>query len=104
MKPHFRRAAPKVFVLLMGTNNLGMESPDRPQDVARAIIGAAETLSRRHPQSKILVLEIPPSGYEPATALRQSIQEINALLGKAKLPTQTSLVPLYASFVDEADR
>jgi lysophospholipase L1-like esterase len=100
----FRRAAPKVFVLLMGTNNLGMESPDRPQDVAQAIIGAAETLSRRHPQSRILILEITPSGYEPASALRQSIREINALLGKAKLPTRASLVPLYASFVDEADR
>lgn len=100
----FRRASPKAFVLLMGTNNLGMEHPDKPQDVVRAIILAAQTLSKRHPQAKILVLEIPPSGYEPRSALRQSIKKTNALLAASTFPPQATWVPLYDLFVDETDQ
>jgi len=99
----FRRAAPRAFVLLMGTNNLGMENPDKPEEVFRAIINATTMLIKRHPQSKIIVLGIPPSGVEPKSSLRESIKQTNALLAKAALPAQAQFVSTYDIFADEAD-
>lgn len=100
----FRRAAPHIFVLLMGTNNLGMTEPDKPEDVVRAILGAATSLTKRHPRSRILILEIPPSGLEPGTPLRESIKRTNALLAKATLPARASLLSIHDAFLDPSGR
>ncbi len=100
----FRRSAPRAFVLLMGTNNLGMENPDKPEEVARAILNGMAMLIKRHPQSKIIILGIPPSGVAPQTPLRESIKQTNAILTKASLPAQALFMPTYEIFADEADR
>jgi len=100
----FRRANPKVFVLLMGTNNLGMVPPDPPEAVVRAIVRATSGLAKRFPSSRTLLLEIPPSGLEPHSPLRQHILETNALLAQTPWPSQTKLVPVYSVFVDDKDR
>lgn len=99
----FRRAAPRAFVVLMGTNNLGMENPDKPEDVARAALAATQQLAKRHPQSRVLLLGIPPSGVAGQTPLRTSIKQTNELLAKSSLPTQATFVPTYEIFADEAD-
>jgi lysophospholipase L1-like esterase len=100
----FRRAGPRVFVLLMGTNNLGMETPDNPEDVVRAILRGANLLVRRHPAARIVILGIPPCGFEPVSPLRTAIAQTNALLAKANLPPQASLVPTFTLFTDESGR
>jgi lysophospholipase L1-like esterase len=103
----FRRANPKVIVLMMGTNNLGMQppqKPDEPADVARAVETGVALLRKKLPQASILVLTIPPSGHEAASALRQRIQQTNALLAQAKWPDRVRLLPVYEAMVDERDR
>jgi lysophospholipase L1-like esterase len=100
----FRRANPRVFVLLMGTNNLGMVPPDPPEAVVRAMVRAVGGLTKRFPASHTLVLEIPPNGFEPRSPLRQHILETNALLAQTSWPAQAKLIPLYSTFVDEKDR
>lgn len=61
----FRRANPKVVVLMMGTNNLGMTPPDSPEDVARAVVAGVTLLRTKLPRASILLLGIPPSGERP---------------------------------------
>ena len=100
----FRRAAPRAFVLLMGTNNLGMEKPDEPEEVVRAILKAAASLTKRHPQSQIIILDIPPSGIAADTPLRLNIKRTNTLLAKAVLPARASLLSLHDAFMDDAGR
>jgi lysophospholipase L1-like esterase len=100
----FHRAQPKVFVLLIGTNNLAMDPPDKPQDVARTILNTARQLSTKHVQAKVVVLTIPPNGPEPNSALRQRIKQTNALLEAEKLPPNLSVLPIYSTFVDDGDR
>jgi lysophospholipase L1-like esterase len=100
----FHRAQPKLFVLLMGTNNLGMDPPDKPADVARATLAAARQLLTRHPQAKVLLLTIPPSGPQPNSALRQQVKQTNALLEAEKLPPNLSILPVYPTFVDSGDQ
>ncbi len=99
----FRRARPRIFVLLMGTNNLGMTPPDPPEEVVRATLLAASLLAKRYPASRIVILDIPPSGREPHSPLRASIRRANTLLAQASLPAQASLVPIYDTFADEKD-
>lgn len=102
----FRRANPKVVVLMMGTNNLGKDPPDTPKDVARAIGDGIAMLQKKMPQASILVLSIPPSGVEPNSALRQRIKQTNALLTEARStwPGKVQLLPIYEAMVDAQDR
>jgi len=100
----FHRAQPKVFVLLMGTNNLAMDPPDQPQDVARAILSAARYLATKSPPAKVLILTLPPNRPEPNSPLRQRLQQTNALLEAEKLPPGLSVLPIYSTFVDAEDR
>ena len=100
----FRRANPKLIVLMMGTNNLGMEPPDEPEDVVRAVRTAVTMLRAKLPQASVLVLTIPPSGDEPHSALRKRIQQTNALLSQALWPEKVQVLQTYAALVDEQDR
>lgn len=100
----FRRANPKVVVLLMGTNNVGMEPPDSPEDVARAISTGVAILRAKLPQAQILVLTIPPSGDAARSALRARIQQTNTILKETKWPDRVRLLPIYESMVDENDQ
>ncbi len=100
----FRRAKPELVVLLMGTNNLGMEPPDAPEEVLRAIQRAVAMLQSKMPEAKVLLLTLPPSGDEPKSALRQRIQQTNALITKASWPDKVRIVPVYEAMVDADDR
>jgi lysophospholipase L1-like esterase len=100
----FRRAKPQLVVLLMGTNNLGMEPPDKPDEVFRGVQKGVAMIQAKMPQAKILLLTIPPSGYEPKSALRMRIQETNKLLTEARWPDAVRVLPVYEAMVDDADR
>lgn len=71
--------SPKVCVLLVGSNNLGLGSED-PQTVARSIRNTLDALRQKKPQMKILLLGIFPRDEQPGTPLRQKIAETNALI------------------------
>ncbi|WP_170157206.1 GDSL-type esterase/lipase family protein [Roseimicrobium gellanilyticum] len=100
----FRRAKPDLVVLMMGTNNLGMDPPDKPEEVFRGIQKGVAMIQTKMPQAKTLLLTIPPSGTEPKSALRQRIQETNKLLTGANWPDDVRVLPVYEAMVDEADR
>lgn len=100
----FRRANPKLIVLMMGTNNLGMVPPDEPEDVVRAAHTAVTVLRARLPRASILLLTIPPSGDEPRSALRRRIQQTNALLSQTSWPEGVRVLQTYPALVDEQDR
>jgi lysophospholipase L1-like esterase len=91
-------------VLLMGTNNLGMEPPDAPEEVLRAIQRGAAMIQAKMPDVKVLLLTLPPSGDEPKSALRQRIQQTNALITKASWPDKVRVLPVYEAMVDADDR
>ncbi|MEZ0385580.1 MAG: SGNH/GDSL hydrolase family protein, partial [Verrucomicrobium sp.] len=85
------------------TNNMGMEPPDAPQSVVRAIQKGVLALRAKLPGVQVLVLGLPPSGIEARSALRQRIQSTNALLAAASWPEGVSYLPTYAALVDEQD-
>jgi lysophospholipase L1-like esterase len=72
---------PKVVVLLIGTNNFGLEG-DKPEDVGRGITAIVKTLREKLPQTKVLLLGILPRDEKPGTSSRQKIAAVNEAIAK----------------------
>jgi beta-glucosidase len=71
--------APKLAVLMFGTNNTGHRQED-PALTAAGIRRNIEELQRRLPNTKILLLAIFPRDEKPSGNLRQINEKVNALL------------------------
>ena len=71
--------APKVAVLMFGTNNTGHRQED-PQTTAIGIKRNIDELQQRLPDTRILLLAIFPRGEKPDDQLRQINQKVNAII------------------------
>jgi lysophospholipase L1-like esterase/photosystem II stability/assembly factor-like uncharacterized protein len=71
--------APKVAVLMFGTNNTGHRQED-PKTTAAGIKRNIEELQRRLPDTKILLLAIFPRGEKPNDLLRGINDRVNAII------------------------
>jgi beta-glucosidase len=71
--------APKVAVLMFGTNNTGHRQED-PKTTALGIKRNIEELQQRLPDTKILLLAIFPRGEKPDDNLRQLNDKVNAII------------------------
>jgi lysophospholipase L1-like esterase len=68
--------APKVAVLMIGTNNTGDRQED-PNTTAAGIRRIVEELRKRQPGTKVLVLAIFPRDEQPNTLLRRLNNRVN---------------------------
>jgi|GEM_PF-3239869 len=75
------RISPKVVVLLIGTNNLGL-SGDAPNDVVKGCTAVVSSIRRRLPQSKVLLVGILPRDEYPNTSFRKAIATVNQHISK----------------------
>lgn len=101
----FRRARTELLILMMGTNNLGMDHPDPPEKVVEAIQKAVTLLKPKlPPAATLVVLGVPPSGDAAHSPLRKSIQATNAQLAAVTWPAGVKYVPVYEVFVDAEDQ
>jgi lysophospholipase L1-like esterase len=69
----------KLFVLMLGTNNINRNPNDEIVDGDRLIV---EEFKKRQPQAKVLILGIFPRSVEAAHANRAAIKDINSKLAK----------------------
>jgi lysophospholipase L1-like esterase len=69
---------PKVVVLMIGTNNLGS---DTPAEIADGITAIVQKLRTKLPETKILLLGIFPRGQNPGS-VRERIKAINARIAR----------------------
>lgn len=70
--------APKLVVMMIGTNNTGTCTAP---DIAAGIEAIVQEFNKRLPQSKILMLGIFPRGEKPGPQ-REKIAEINGIISK----------------------
>lgn len=66
--------SPKLAVLMIGTNNIGSNTPE---DIARGIIAIVMKLQAKLPKTKVLVLGVFPRGEKADDPLRAVTVEIN---------------------------
>jgi lysophospholipase L1-like esterase len=69
---------PKLFVVLIGTNNLGRGDP--PDQAARGTTAVVAAVRARFPSAKILLLGIFPRGERADDPYRDKVRQANALL------------------------
>lgn len=70
---------PKVAVLMIGTNNLGS---DTPEGIADGVTVIVKTLREKLPETKLLLLAVFPRDPEPSTDRRRRIKTINDRISK----------------------
>jgi lysophospholipase L1-like esterase len=97
--------APKVVVLLIGTNNTGFESDLKtPRNTtAETIAGVTrvvQTLRTKLPQAKLLLLAVFPRADEKGPPPGQQIPELNAAIAKLADGKSTLFLDLGSKFLD----
>jgi lysophospholipase L1-like esterase len=73
--------SPKAVVLLIGTNNFGLNG-DPVEGVAKGVTAVVQTLRKKLPKTKILLLAVFPRDEKPKTDGRNKIAKLNELLAK----------------------
>jgi len=75
----FGTRVPKVFVLLIGTNNLGQKDPafETPADTICGIRRIVQLLQIRYPESKIVLHPIFPRSAKPTDDIRRRTEAVN---------------------------
>lgn len=73
--------SPKAVVLMIGTNNFGL-GKQAPEDVVKGVSAIVETLQRKLPDAKILLLGIFPRDAKPGTPFRKQIAAVNEQIAK----------------------
>lgn len=69
--------APRAVVLLIGTNNLDVNTPAEIRDGIAAVL---DLIRAKQPKSKIVLLGVLPRGQTPDNPYRAKIADLNALL------------------------
>ncbi len=87
--------APKLIVMMIGTNNTGNCSAP---DIAVGIEAIVLELHKRLPQSNILLLGIFPRGEKPGPQ-REKIAEINAAIAKLDGKTNVTFLDIGPKFL-----
>lgn len=87
--------APKLIVMMIGTNNTGTCSAP---DIASGIEAIVQEFNKRLPQSQILLLGIFPRGEKPGPQ-REKIAEINATIAKLDGKTNVTFLDIGPKFL-----
>ena len=69
---------PKLMMLMIGTNNIGRNTPAEIADGIKAVVDRFHT---KHPQAKVLLLGVFPAA-RPMQAKRTSVNDINKIIAK----------------------
>lgn len=70
----------KLFVVMIGTNNMWSKNPD-PAQAAAGVKAVIDLIRSKQPQAKILLMSILPTGEKPNPG-REKRMEVNQLISK----------------------
>jgi lysophospholipase L1-like esterase len=95
--------APKVAVLMIGTNNTGHRH-EEPALIVAGIRRDIEELQKRLPDTKILLLAIFPRGESAGDGLRLHNDKVNAMLPQLADGERVSFLDMNAAFLETDGR
>jgi lysophospholipase L1-like esterase len=72
----------KLFVMMIGTNNLAHPPQQTPEEVIEGIRCLVKTIEAKQPKAKILLLGIFPRGAEASDPFRAKIKQVNEAVAK----------------------
>jgi lysophospholipase L1-like esterase len=88
--------APKVVVLMIGTNNIGYAA----EDIVKGDKKIVEMIHKKLPDTKLLLLGIFPRGAEATNPARAKIKAVNAELAKLDDGKKTRYLDIGDKFLD----
>jgi lysophospholipase L1-like esterase len=94
--------APKVAVLLIGTNDIGRNRP--PEVIAEGVRTILEVLRSRLPAARVLLLGVLPRSESSASPRRQQVREVNQLIRGCADGEQIIYADLGKSLLDPRGR
>jgi beta-glucosidase len=89
--------APKLAVLMIGTNNIGSNSPEEIAEGVKAIV---EKLRAKLPETKVLVLGVFPRGETQDDPLRQIVKKTNVDIAKLADEKNVFYLDINPKFLD----
>jgi lysophospholipase L1-like esterase len=89
--------APKAAVVMIGTNNLGLNTPP---EIALGVQKICEAIHARLPNTKILLLGVFPRDKKPG-GNRQKIAEINGIISKLDGQNNITYLDFGAKFIGD---
>ena len=92
--------APRVLVLLIGTNNFGNNTHE-PDGVARGIRAIVDQVTERLPTTKVLLMGIFPRDPRADSPLRTQINQTNALIARFADSQRVHYLNIGDHFLDE---
>lgn len=95
--------APKVAIVLIGTNNAGQRR-DRPEDTAEGIRTLVSTLRTKLPKTKVLLLAIFPRGATPQDPFRTLNDAVTEQIARLADHRQVFFLDLRSLYLDPEGR
>jgi lysophospholipase L1-like esterase len=92
----FEGVTPKVVVLMIGTNNITLNTPD---EIAAGVEAICTEIHERSPATKILLLAIFPRGQKP-DATRAKVDDVNRLLARLDDRDDVTFLDIGARFLE----
>jgi lysophospholipase L1-like esterase len=89
--------SPKVVVLMIGTNNLGINNAEQVADGIEAIV---QELRQQLPKGKILLLGIFPRAEQPSNPLRAKIKIVNGRIARLDDGKSVHYLDIGAKFLE----
>jgi lysophospholipase L1-like esterase len=90
--------APKVVVVMIGTNNFGLNG-DPPKDVVRGVVAVVQSLRKKLPKAKVLLLGIFPRDANPKAGIRDSIKKVNEEIARLDDKKNVRFLDIGAKFL-----
>jgi lysophospholipase L1-like esterase len=91
----FDDIAPAVVVVMIGTNNIGRNTPD---EIAAGVERICSTIHERSPQTRVLLLGLLPRGERP-NAARDTVGEVNQRLARLEGRHSITYLDIGQAFV-----
>lgn len=90
-------ANPEAVVLMIGTNNLGLNTPEQIRDGIGGVIARIQATA---PRARILLLAIFPRGPRPDDPMRLKAKEVNELLPALARKMRVEYADIGAGFLE----
>lgn len=87
--------APKVVVIMIGTNNTGLNAAP---EIVQGITAVVQEFQKRLPKAKILLLGVFPRGEKPGP-VRDKIAEVNQGIAKLNAPPRVTYLDIGPKFL-----
>ena len=92
---------PKVFVVMIGTNNVGHRPPhlESAEDTIAGVKAIVDRITRAAPEAKVILMGILPRGASPEDERRQRIAALNPQLRKLADEQRIHWLDLWSEFL-----